>query len=107
VNNEISDIDKKNKEIETKKSEISSEMLQKRLKLESEKKDVTNLEAKNKEKEKELQKLKSKRLKFIGDSGKGHCHIFSCTYFLTLECDICNKLVLKIHVRVEKEIIYT
>ncbi|XP_060567681.1 uncharacterized protein LOC132726379 [Ruditapes philippinarum] len=68
VNDEISNIDQKNKDIKTRKSEISSEMQQKRLKLESERKDVTNLDAKNKEKEKELQKLKSKRLKLIGDS---------------------------------------
>jgi hypothetical protein len=105
VKDEISDIDQKNKDIKTRKSEILSEMQRNRLKLESEKMKVTNLEAENKEKEKELQKLKSKRLKLIADSGKGYCHIFTCTYFLTFECDFCNKSVLKIHVRVEEKVI--
>ncbi|XP_045189785.2 uncharacterized protein LOC123547072 [Mercenaria mercenaria] len=68
VNDEISNIDEKNRNIKLRGSDIKAEMKDKALNLEKGKRDLTDLQSKMKSKEEEIKKLKVKREDYIADS---------------------------------------
>jgi hypothetical protein len=70
LNEEISEIGKKNKETQERGSQIAVEMNKEKLKFENESKDLHDIQASKEKKEENMKNLKSKRADYIADSGE-------------------------------------